>query len=271
MCQIYCSACRMRQKEVLGEVCVKKIEDRVTGRSQQWSETELQNFRHGCMAGERKRLGHTMYCGRFTLIELLVVIAIIAILASMLLPALKKARSTAKGVSCKNQQKQLGLSIGFYASDNNGYSPMAYDNTQGNAWYKSLRINKYVPNDKFGIIRCPALNGTLHPDIGYGMICQWYTHCYRLSTGEAASNLWGGKSVSEKICFMDCDIIKNNGQADDRGNYAYHPTVSTAFGYDARAYLNHFRKANSWFMDGHVDNVDRNDLFALGITSVYIK
>ncbi len=127
---------------------------------------------------------------QFTMVELLVVIAIISVLAAMLLPALDRARDSARGTYCANQLKQIGIFAMQYADDNGGWLPSLSQNTA--ACYVWLHccppttartwLTPYHPATKpeQGLVTCPAYKRIWFGMGNYGMNCSIY-----------AMSIWG--------------------------------------------------------------------------------
>ena len=95
----------------------------------------------------------------FTLIELLVVIAILAVLASLLFPVFAQARGQARASVCSSNMRQAGIAISLYASDYDGFYPVAVDPADR----FTPQIWNSIPDFKAQIPALPWLHEVLQP------------------------------------------------------------------------------------------------------------
>ncbi|MCM8535973.1 MAG: type II secretion system GspH family protein [Lentisphaeraceae bacterium] len=181
---------------------------------------------------------------KFTLIELLVVIAIIGILATLLMPSLGKARLKAQQALCMSNQRQLALVIHSYAQENKSYAP-SFD-TEGVSWVRKLTSNNYLSNpesDKsIPVLTCP--NGVPMTGKKTHSALNVYLIGDPRNAGIAATPILSA-SGSETLLLMDSYSFWST----TRNSHMTPAYLTTDQWHIAR----HLQKANSTYIDGHVE------------------
>ena len=218
---------------------------------------------------------NALRCNGFTLIELLVVIAIIAILAGMLLPALKGAKDKARGIACVSQLRQIYLAVTLYQGDFNGFYPgkmpgygivvmlPAFTGVTGQ-FDGMLEAGDYL-KIRTGVYQCPATAyNELNQWVDYRSVdakstTQWWTCTLKM---EKMLGYYNGNDLTgcEWPLLKDTKIVKPGtsgilGDASSVPSNASWPLRASPLEYGLLALerTRHGGSANVTFADGHTE------------------
>lgn len=198
---------------------------------------------------------------RFTLVELLVVIAIISILASLLLPSLKMANETAKGIKCGGNLKQSSLVHYSYANDYNGYIYVGQGSntapvTAWRGWMYKYFVEGYLPNPAISL--CPTEKPYVSTKASpqycgiYGFLDENPATCpWRVKLTNPAESY----NMTQRVTFPSQRICNFDSYTSSGMQYWLPSTRPDLWG--AGFALRHNSQGRASYYDGHCESVDK--------------